>query len=186
MGQSNAFRDTRFDLHRGNVIRKGRNAIHRNFLQVYPSSESYSRPISLFILVLPKINPGFQNDILWGESMCADIEKLVHVELNMPFIPVMCAHGGSLPLSSEISLVQASPLIIAEHGSVSIPAAVYANDDTVVVAIGEKRHIKCAYLNRIPYIHLLFAIIEERETTLPGIVQYAIHLAAKNFNFPLK
>ena len=179
VGQSNAFRDTRFDLHRGNIIRKGRDAIYRNLDIASPWYRSI-HPTSLVILVLSKVNPGFQKDTLWGARMCEDVERIVHVDLNLPLIPILCVPGGSLDHKQEIAAVKACPLIIAEHGTVTIPS-IYATDDTVVISVGEKKHIKCAYLNRIPYIHLLFAIIEEKEK-ISEVIRYGIHLAATNFN----
>lgn len=167
--------DGRPDNQRSVVFRKGRDAMVRHLQHPDPP-----HPQQLKVLVIPKINPGYFDDIFWP-TMCDDVTAAV---LDIAHVEVACLLPG-MDTEAEIALIRTATLLISIHGTLSI-LGLFARDGTVLLTVGPaKRDPSPKELDFLPYVThiqtLFFAYNEERED-FPAMIRYVLHLSAVNIN----
>lgn len=191
VGQNYVFNVDTVDKQRAVTLRKGRDLIIKHLQNnpkhlLYKELEVYED--ELFVLVLPKNNPGFQEDVLWP-NMCEDILALLqglNVGVGKGVTKVVCSPSGYLPREMEMTLINKAAVIVAEHGTLSLLAGFYGSDGTVLITVGTNDAIKSA--ETLPFalhIYVLYTTMEKLES-LPSLLRYGLHLAAKNRNITLK
>ena len=195
VGQNYVFNVDTVDKQRAVTLRKGRDLIMQN---VYNSNrignELDSIKDQFFVLILPKNNPGFQEDVLWP-NMCEDVHSMLR-SLGVSVkgvadgagagVGVVCNPSGSLRREVEMGLINQAAFIIAEHGTLSLLAGFYGGDGTVLVTVGTNDAIKSA--ETLPYalhLHVLFTTME-RMDSMQSLLRYGLHLAATNRNITLE
>jgi nucleoside-diphosphate-sugar epimerase len=185
VGQNYVFNVDTVDKQRAVTLRKGRDLIIKNIDSAKHVGDKLDVPEDNFlILILPKSNPGFQGDGLWS-TMCEDVHVMLQ-QLHLANVVVVCNPSGSLGREAEISLINRAALIIAEHGTLSLLAAFYGSDGTVLITVGSNEAIKNA--ETLPFalhLYVLYTTIE-RMDSMASLVRYGVHLAATNRKYVLE
>jgi hypothetical protein len=170
IGQGGSLDMACVDKQRAVTLRKGRDAIVRSLnLHDKPS------PQGLSVMVLTKHT--------WP-TMCEDITTMVHKQLLMEDIPIMCIDPGMFSAEDEIELMQSATLIVAVHGTVSL-MSLFAKDGAVVISIGQEGEpLKDG--QTLPYATHIKALYttEERVESMPSLIRYGLFTAASNFDIP--
>jgi hypothetical protein len=188
VGQNYVFNVDTVDKQRAITLRKGRDLImsHLNQLEIRKSSSSLRLVEGkFFVLLLPKNNPGFQEDQLWS-SMCDDVQAILTDQLGLSNVLIVCNPSGSAGREEEMLLINSAAMIIAEHGTLSLLAGFYGGDGAVLVSIGRDTAMKSA--ETLPYalhIYTLFTTTEKRDS-LPSLLKYGVEKAAMNIKYTLE
>ena len=127
------------------------------------------------VLVLQK-GVGFNGGALWPTA-CRDVSRAVG-RVNAT-VPVRCSDPAAQDAQAQIRDVQASTVVVAEHGTLSY-GALFGRDGTILISVGSSSVLKEVQVNLFAtHYETYYFPIEDVRNQLEGIMRFALSMSVR-------